>query len=651
MGERVVRNDEVRGSIPLGSTSAVKNLGFPQNRRKPRFFNPLATQWCYTWGMKEVGKPSGLVKRQGSAVWYFRQRCPLRLRAPGVPEQIWISLETASYQNALTRLEDARQEALRRFAVPQPRAAIYSRSLLPTWLADESLPLLTNELAAPLARAFLIDVVRELDSEPLTRAGFDDADKQTWRIELENTLARVTGPEPDDGVDDVAGAKFAVLRKARLRTDPGSDPCNLLHNYLRRAMAQSCQIRLARLEGDYADRITDRLFANCLSDGIVGQRDPPPGEAVMAAPSGVKEQSLANATERYLGELLAKSTTAKTKDRYRSELKHLVAFFGQDTPVWKIDGDECDRFRDTFALLPPNFEDKIRNGKGISTIAAGHTEGDQVLAYATLDKYLSQLSRFLKWADKKDYVAKNYAEGLKPLASKPDGSMAKLPFEPEELRRIFHRPIYTGCRDDGRNFSRVGPNIIRRARYWAPLIGLFGGLRCGEILQLTTAHFRVSPDGHDFIVLTPDMKLKTDNAIREIPVHPVLKAIGLVEWVGRRRDRGELALFPEVPAHSAYEDQSSRFSKWYESDLRHFDLGERRAKLTFHSFRHTFKQGLNRADVPEEKKDDLCGWSRSKNTGRRYGLGLEADVLKTCVDAVDYRLNFSHLYAHAGMAD
>lgn len=601
--------------------------------------------------MQEVGKPSGLVKRKGSAVWYFRQRCPLRLRKPGVPDQIWISLETANYAAALARLEDARQEALRRFAAPRPATGIYSRSLLPSWPADESLPLLTSDLAAPLAQAFFAEVVRGLDAEPLLAARFDDAEKHLWRNEVETLLARLTGPEPDDGIDDVAGARFAVLRKAKLRTDQGSETCNLLHNYLRRAMAQSCQIRLARLDGDYADRITDRLFANCLSGRFVEQRAPSLGVEAAAAPAGVKERSLEKATERYLGGLLAKSTTAKTKDRYRSELKHIVAYFGNDKPVWQIDGDECDRFRDSFALLPPNFEDKIRNGMDIPAIVAARAESDNTLAYATLEKYLSQLSRFMKWAHKKDYVAKNYAEELKPLASKPDGSMAKLPFEPSELDRIFRRPIYTGCRDDRRNFSKAGPNIVRRARYWAPLIGLFAGLRCGEILQLTTGHFGVSPDGHDYIVLTPDMKLKTENAVREIPLHPVLKAIGLVEWVGRRRERGQSALFPEVPPHSAYEDQSSRFSKWYESDLRHFDLGERRAKLTFHSFRHTFKQGLNRADVPEEKKDDLCGWSRGKNTGRRYGLGLEADVLKPCVDAVDYGVDFSHLYAHAGMDD
>lgn len=106
-----------------------------------------------------------------------------------------------------------------------------------------------------------------------------------------------------------------------------------------------------------------------------------------------------------------------------------------------------------------------------------------------------------------------------------------------------------------------------------------------------------------------------------------------------------------MPAHSNYDDQSSRFSKWFESDLRHFDLGERRKKLTFHSFRHTFKRALDRADVREDKKEELCGWARGSRTSRRYGIGLEADVLKASVDATKYDLDLSHLYEHAKLND
>ena len=44
LGERVVRNDEVRGSIPLGSTNFPKTCGFLPIGGNLRLFLPL----CYT---------------------------------------------------------------------------------------------------------------------------------------------------------------------------------------------------------------------------------------------------------------------------------------------------------------------------------------------------------------------------------------------------------------------------------------------------------------------------------------------------------------------------------------------------------------------------------------------------------------------------
>lgn len=594
--------------------------------------------------MLEVAKPSGLVKRKGSAVWYYRKRCPRHLRGEGVPPEVWISLETSSYLCAVKKVDDAHAKAMKRFQL-QSQEVISLGGNRESDEADEQWALLNSDQAAPLARAFFADAVRELDSQPPDPAHVDDEQRAAWKQELEAMLARLVGSEPEDGIDDVAGAMLAVLQRSRLRNKEGSEAGTLLRNYLRRAMAQTIKIELARLGGDYSDRIADRLFAVSMS-----------GTDRLATPAmrplNIVEATVGQAVKKYQATLDAEETTEKTKDRYRAELKHIVSFFGEQTPVWTLNADECERFRDTFAQLPPNFEDKLRKGQTILEVVAQRGSHDRSLAWATLTKYLSQLSRFLEWAQGRDYILKNYAKGLKPRAMKPDGSMAKLPFEDEELRRIFSRPIYIGCLNDRSGFSRPGPNIIRRARYWAPLIGLFAGLRSGEILQLTTDHVRVSPAGNDFFVLTKDMKLKNENAVREIPIHPELKAIGFLDWVDRRRDRDEIALFPEVPAHSHYEDDhSTRFSKWYASDLDNFELGERRAKLTFHSFRHTFKRGLDRADTPEDKKEELCGWARGKKTSRRYGIGLEADVLKPCVDAVRYDLDLSHLYAHAELDD
>ena len=145
------------------------------------------------------------------------------------------------------------------------------------------------------------------------------------------------------------------------------------------------------------------------------------------------------------------------------------------------------------------------------------------------------------------------------------------------------------------------------------------------------------------------MKLKHENAIREIPIHPFLLEIGLLRWVKRRPSNTD-CLFSEIPLNK-YDDLSSNFAKRYRSDLKHFELGERRKVLSFHSFRHTFKQALNRADIPEEKKEELCGWARGKKISRRYGTGLEADVLAEAVRKVSYGLDLSHLHLHSRLND
>jgi len=587
--------------------------------------------------MGEVGRPSGLTKRRGSSSWYFRMRCPAHLLAQSARDEFWKSLETADYAIALTRIETARVEALRSFQ-PAPSGILrtHVRAKRPT---DPRLPLLRAEDAARLAIDFFHYQIRELDA--LAPTGWDDGDNQkALRQELAHRLAILRSPEGlGDEEHPALAAETLLLQQRRLRAPPSDHPSRLLREYLRRALLQLVAIEGSRLDGDYSTVVTDPLFAPPLASSVQTSAATRPGITV------------GDAADRFLAERITGLRNPKTRDRYTREISHMVSFFGKETLLADIRRQQCIEFRDAFALLPPNFGKRQADGVNLRQFIDQRREGDPVLSWATHEKYLSALTRFIEWAAQEDFLDKNYADGLKPLGVKPDASMAKLPFDSAELRRLFQRPIYTGCRDDERGFGRAGANIIRRSRYWAPLIALFSGLRAGEILQLTPDHFRVSPAGNPFIVLTPDMKLKNDNAQREIPLHQALIEVGLVQWVERRRSRGACnVLFPEVPK-DIYDAESPIFSKRFRSDLKHLELGERRKKLTFHSFRHTFKQALDLADVPEQPKDELCGWARGKKTGRRYGSGLNADVLKSYLDRVDYDLDLTHLRSHASLAD
>jgi integrase len=606
--------------------------------------------------MEDMPKPPYVVERAGSRNLYYRRRFPDDVAAhlgrsdynKSLGVSAWKDAGEAARQHerkyhlAVQAAQREIRDGHERVSHPAAREQgiivplRISASVRPT---DPSLPLLTDLDARRLARDYLLTARSELDALPTDEA-MDAQRRDEYVMEIEDRIAMFRSSEDAGTIRLVQSVEADLLSKAGMRADFLSPEAQLLRELVRRAALQIAQMERRHLDGDYSKGFDDIAFLEPISASPLFTPSPPARHG----------PTFGEVQQAYLDALFRKGQSEKTKDRYRAEMKHIGAFFGSETRLATLTKAACEGFAGVIDKLPPNFEDLLRRGADLRSIAASRSPNSPVLSYATQEKYLSQLSRFCDWASGHDYIAKNYADGLMPSGKKPDGSVAKMPFEDDELERIFRRPIYAGCRDDRYGFSEPGDAIIRRARYWAPVIGLFSGLRCGEILQLTPSHFRVSDAGTPFIVLTKDMKLKNKNAEREIPVHPTLVEIGLLEWVGRRRSRAEETLFPEVPINK-YGDASSSFAKWYRSDLKHFGLGSRRSLLSFHSFRHTFKRALDRADVPEEKKDELCGWTRGKKIGRRYGSGLEADVLAEAVRSVSYSLDLAHLRAHSSLVD
>jgi integrase len=557
-------------------------------------------------------------------------------------------MHTTSYQEALRKLPEARAEARRLFAaapIQPPSHHIVPLAVRPVRPTDQRLPRLRNDHVLALAQRFYAEQrsLIERGVVPLVTAEADDADAVL--SDLDDQITANARAECENGEHPATYDEARVLADAQLYSPFLSDESVRLREYLRRANLRLLSLRRARLLNDFTAVAPDPLFDHLENEA---QRQATRRVALDTAPA----LTVGGAAEQYLAEVSARQPKQKTIDRYTSEMRQIVDFFGDETSFATIKREDCTSFRDTLAKLPPNFEKHRRSAQRLTAVdlAARHVDGQPVLAYATLEKYLNQLHRFFEWAVNEDKISKNMAKGLKPNAVKPSGAEAKLPFDTAELRRIIARPIYTGCIDDGRGFAKSGENIIRRSRYWLPLIALFSGLRLEEILQLTPSHVRVSPLGHPFIVLTKDMDLKNSNAEREIPLHPKLLAFGLDAWIDRRRKRPDALLFDDVTA-DRYGTRSPIFSKRFRADLKHLQLGSRRAKLTFHSFRHTFKSALDNANVPADEKDELCGWTRNSRTARRYGNGITADALKQWIDKVAYDVDFTGLEAHSRMRD
>ena len=221
------------------------------------------------------------------------------------------------------------------------------------------------------------------------------------------------------------------------------------------------------------------------------------------------------------------------------------------------------------------------------------------------------------------------------------------PFDTEDLKRIFNAPIYAGCENDAEGYSTPGSARPRRARFWVPLIALFTGLRLNEICMLREDDV-VEIEGIPVLLLRaddPGKSLKTKAAERLVPIHPELQKIGLLSYARGVRDAHGVGsrLFPDL-THSTTGYTSNNVSKWFARFLD--SVGVTHSKKTFHSFRHTFRDGLRLADVSSENAELLGGWS-VRTTSQRYGgsLAVRARILAPELAKVGFGgLDLSHLH-------
>jgi integrase len=576
--------------------------------------------------VNDVAKLRGLHIR--GKTYYSRVIVPTALVPRFGRGQIWKSLRTSNRSEAeALHLKEA---AFWAAAFAQAEQPCQNTALQ----ATASQPLGPAEVAA-LAQQFFSRAKSQLDLDARGPADFDEQEAECASADLEWELSALRSWANADAHRLVEEARLKALGSSASRLHAGGATDQLLAELLRRALVQLGSLQLARLRGDYRDAIDDSFFRN-------GGGARSPDRLSIAGGATVGE-----CIDRYQGEVLdLRPVTPKTRLKHQSLLKHIGEHFGRRTPLGEIARADCNRFRDVLAKLPPNFAKGATGKRSMVKIAEANRSG-RTLSWETQSNYLKMLSDLMAWAVRERLISDNVAEQISPLKVREPSEAQRLPFSEDELKAIFSAPLFTGCVDDERRFSKRGPNLIRRSRYWLPLLGLFTGMRMGEILQLTPAHVRTSAQGTPFIVLTRDMKLKTGSASREVPIHPELVKLGLLEWVDERRRSGAKLLFEDVP-ESKHGYRSDTFTKRFASFLRSVDMpADRQPKLCFHSFRHTFKDALNETGASEEVKDEICGWARSKKTGRRYGSGLSADQLKPFVDRVAFNFDLAAIEAAA----
>lgn len=407
-----------------------------------------------------------------------------------------------------------------------------------------------------------------------------------------------------------------------------------------------------------------RRYLECLQTGIA---PPVQNELFLSASSGRVSVDCGSDENSYsIGDLATAFEKLKTDEgvsssrqsQYRIVLRSLREELGADLALQDVTRQHCEDLLQLYLRIPSHA---TQHYPDMTLRAAAEayekSKGQSAARYDAAQKNLAILKSIFDYAVELDWREDNPAEKVMlRLPQKEKKRQARNkgyePFTTEELQTIFNAPLYTGCQDDEKGAEKSGPNIIRRHRYWVPLIALYSGMRAGEILQLGTADIKSTASGVTYFDVNDvpwgenvgvEKRLKNENACRKVPMHPELKRLGFLEYV---QGQSEERLFPEAPAGSGGK-LSDHFSKRFAYFLKKRELWVSHKKV-FHSFRGTFADCLKDAEVPLDMREAIMGWERRGKMDALYGSGYSIELLSEQVAKTSYPdLDLSRLYAES----
>lgn len=250
------------------------------------------------------------------------------------------------------------------------------------------------------------------------------------------------------------------------------------------------------------------------------------------------------------------------------------------------------------------------------------------LAASSTKRYMNQFFTLMKFAYENALIAVPIPRVAVVVKR---AEKARISFDAAALTAIFSSPVYT---QNVRPIRGAG-----EAAYWIPLLAAFTGGRVEELCQLAPDDVFEEAD-HWCVKFVHDeergQRVKNAGSVRRIPLHAELVRLGFVEYVRSRK--GKPRLFDLKP--DRHGRVSPTWAKWFSEYLRRV-CGVMDARMTFHSFRHTFKDACRASGISREVSDALTGHSDGSASSN---YGAEFYPLAPLVDAVArFRIDGLHL--------
>lgn len=346
--------------------------------------------------------------------------------------------------------------------------------------------------------------------------------------------------------------------------------------------------------------------------------------------------------ETYRLEKLNQNKGVKTVQAVISSCRLVHDLLGSNN-ISKITRDDVNRIIPKVKLFPKNayLKKNAKNFDGLTAQEIIEKNKDLKLPVRKEEqslRILGDVSSVYKWAIHHNLITYNPFEGLSPSKSKMprnftnDGytqvKNAKKPFTSDDLKKIFSLPVYTE--------GKIGFRCKMRLnyQYWVMLISYTTGARPNEICQLSTTDIKEIKGVLCFFIQegTEFQSLKTDNAMRVIPVPDVILKLGFKSYLDSVKDKKQL--FPEL----TFTKKSGYYGKvedWFTRVIsKPMELSKQ--SKSFYSFRHSFFYDFQLRSASCSIFKQIVGHKKDSLGDDRYGGMYPNHILKEKIEEFRY---------------
>ena len=281
-----------------------------------------------------------------------------------------------------------------------------------------------------------------------------------------------------------------------------------------------------------------------------------------------------------------------------------------------ITKNEVSHYIDVQTKLPPNRKKSPKyRDLTIKEVMKLELSQKEIQTPQNINKRITKLSVFGNWGVRQGLLITNPFSGMKFSVKKQPHT--RQPFTADELRKIFKPETYLKWTIHFSHPYRKNRVSNQLPYYWIFLLGIFSGMRTNEMCQLRLIDIKKQNNiWFIFIEDSEETKVKTENAIRKVPVHPQLIDLGFVDYVTTQKKSKRGRLFWELS-----EDRdgfASHVSRHYNQRfLPTVGVWKKYTKVLYCT-RHTFINKLYSEKVDENVIKTLVGHEK-EFTMKHYG--------------------------------